>query len=219
MNKTILYHGSVNIVGQPIWGKGKTYNDYGLGFYCTKNLEIAREWACAYSHAGGYVNKYALDLKNLNVLDLTNEDYSVLNWIAILVNHRNFHTNSSVSKRAREFLHNNYYIDVNDYDLIVGYRADDAYFRFAKDFLNNAISIQKLSKAMQLGDLGKQVVLKSLKAFEIIKFIDYEVVDNIYYTKRVARDKLAREDYFKLTIEDENEVFLSDIMRGKTNGI
>jgi hypothetical protein len=108
---------------------------------------------------------------------------------------------------------------VNDYDLIVGYRADDAYFRFAKDFLNNAISIQKLSKAMQLGDLGKQVVLKSLKAFEIIKFIDYEVVDNIYYTKRVARDKLAREDYFKLTIEDENEVFLSDIMRGKTNGI
>lgn len=37
----------------------------------------------------------------------------------------------------------------------------DSYFSFAEDFLNNAISVSKLSKAMKLGNLGEQIVLKS----------------------------------------------------------
>ena len=29
-----LYHGSSSIIEKPKYGYGKTYNDYGLGFYC-----------------------------------------------------------------------------------------------------------------------------------------------------------------------------------------
>ena len=69
---------------------------------------------------------------------------------------------------AKEFLIKNYHIDVGNYDVIKGYRADDSYFRFAEDFLNNTISIQKLEEAMYLGKLGEQIVLKSPRAFERI---------------------------------------------------
>ena len=42
----ILYHGSTEIVKNPLYGNGKMYNDYGQGFYCTEEIELAKEWAC-----------------------------------------------------------------------------------------------------------------------------------------------------------------------------
>lgn len=61
MDKLILYHGSFEIVKNPLYGKGKVYNDYGQGFYCTESLEIAKEWACI-ENIDGYCNKYEIDL-------------------------------------------------------------------------------------------------------------------------------------------------------------
>ena len=46
MSKIILYHGSNEKIERPIFGKGKVYNDYGQGFYCTEHIELAKEWAC-----------------------------------------------------------------------------------------------------------------------------------------------------------------------------
>lgn len=215
MSKLILYHGSVDKIEKPIFGAGKPYNDYGLGFYCTESLELAKEWACVDNQTNGYANRYEMDLNGLKILRLTDSKYSILNWMAILVKFRTFDLNSAVSIRAKEFLLENYYINIDDYDVVIGYRADDSYFRFAKDFLNNTISVQKLSKAMQLGELGQQVVLISEKAFSTLEYIDSESVDHqIYYTKRVARDKRAREGYFYDVNEQvENEEFINDIMR------
>lgn len=59
--KIIVYHGSSKIIEKPIWGMGNPNNDYGLGFYCTENEELAKEWACS-SESDGYANKYSLDL-------------------------------------------------------------------------------------------------------------------------------------------------------------
>lgn len=42
-----LYHGSQIILEKPEYGKGARNNDYGRGFYCTEEIELAREWACA----------------------------------------------------------------------------------------------------------------------------------------------------------------------------
>ena len=215
MEKRIIYHGSISVIEKPIFGAGKPYNDYGLGFYCTESLELAKEWACVDNQTNGFANKYELDLTGLKVLNLSDEKYSILNWMAILVKFRSFDTTAEVSRRAKEFLIKNYYIDVAQYDVVIGYRADDSYFRFAKDFLNNTISVQKLAKAMQLGELGLQIVLISEKAFNSIHFISSEPVDHqIYYTKRFARDRSAREAYTSSsTASFENEEFISDIMR------
>ena len=53
----ILYHGSDHIIEKPVFGEGKSYNDYGRGFYCTEHVELAKEWACA-TGGDGYANRY-----------------------------------------------------------------------------------------------------------------------------------------------------------------
>lgn len=47
-----LYHGSLCIVERPEYGRGKPYNDYGLGFYCTETPDMAKEWAAARNRNG-----------------------------------------------------------------------------------------------------------------------------------------------------------------------
>lgn len=85
MSKVILYHGSKDIIEKPIYHKGKKENDYGFGFYCTENNELAKEWACSNNESNGFSNKYSVDITNLKILDLTDKRYSILNWIAILL--------------------------------------------------------------------------------------------------------------------------------------
>jgi len=216
MNKVFLYHGSCRIIEKPIFNFGKKYNDYGLGFYCTQNIEIAKEWACIDNQTIGFVNKYEIDLDKLTVLDLTNDKYTILNWLSILFKYRNFDLKNDFQIKAKKFLIDNFYIDIAKYDIVIGYRADDSYFQFVKDFINNTISIEKLSDAMRLGNLGKQVVLISQKAFNSVSFINYSIIDNeIYFTKRIARDKKARQDYQKNKRISSylNEKYLIDIMR------
>lgn len=42
----LLYHGSERRIEKPQFMLGKEHNDYGRGFYCTQDLELAKEWAC-----------------------------------------------------------------------------------------------------------------------------------------------------------------------------
>ena len=42
--KKIIYHGSSRIIEKPLFNFGKKYNDYGIGFYCTEEMELAKEW-------------------------------------------------------------------------------------------------------------------------------------------------------------------------------
>lgn len=210
----ILYHGSNNIIRQPFLGGGKIYNDYGQGFYCTDKIELAKEWACT-EEISAYVNKYELDMTGIKILDLSSEKYSVLNWLAILLKYRRIRITSPIMKRGIEWLISHYGIDISEYDIIIGYRADDSYFSFARAFVNNQISLKQLEYAMNLGELGIQYVLKSDKAFQILKFAGYEVVDReVYHIKRKRRDEDARRTYMsELEHEVEDGVFIRDLMK------
>ena len=180
MSKLILYHGSPEIVQTPQFGKGKSYNDYGKGFYCTEHLELAKEWACT-ENTDGYVNKYEFDTVGLSILNLSSDEYTILHWLALLVEYRKFRISTPIMKRGADWLKEPFLIDLTPYDAIIGYRADDSYFSFARAFINNEISLTQLSYAMRLGKLGEQFVLKSPAAFEWIKFTDYEIADNTVY--------------------------------------
>ena len=216
MAKLIIYHGSKDIIEKPYYG-GKAENDYGFGFYCTESLELAKEWSCSNNEKNGFANKYSIDLSGLKILDLTDKRYSILNWIAILLKFRTFDLINDISIQAKEYLIKNFYIDVNKYDIVIGYRADDSYFSFARDFVNNTIPVRKLSQAMELGQLGKQVVIVSELAFSKLHFEGFDTADRLeYFTKRKARDEKAREDYLKGTRKSStlaNDVFVVDIMR------
>ena len=219
--KKILYHGSEQIIEKPQFGKGARTNDYGRGFYCTENIELAKEWACS-KNTNGFANQYELDMTGMSVLNLTSSEYHILNWLAILADNRTYWERSSISEQAKKYLQENFLIEIGDYDIIIGYRADDSYFSFAQDFVANTISLQQLDKAMHLGKLGEQVVLKSQKAFKQIQFIDSVSADaEEYFAKKMLRDKQARQEYRQSKREqaDINDLYMLDIMReGMKNG-
>ena len=118
-------------------------------------------------------------------------------------------------KNAKDYLKEIFYLPAADFDLIIGYRADDSYFSFARAFLSNQISYKQLCLAMKLGKLGEQIVLKSKKAFDSIQFAEYELADfHEYYPKKKERDEKARSDYQKLLENDDLEgLFMRDILR------
>jgi hypothetical protein len=217
----IVYHGSDHIIEIPVFNGSKRTNDYGYGFYTTENPELAKEWACA-ANLDGFSNCYEADLDGLSVLNLNSPDYSILNWLAILTRYRTYWQKSSIAEEAKDYLHENFFIDPSDYDVIIGYRADDSYFSFAQDFVAGTISLSKLAEAMKLGKLGTQIVFKSEKAFQRIRFVNAERVSaSVYYEKKTVRDLEARRAYrnTKRSKDSINELFILDIMReGITNG-
>lgn len=193
-----LFHGSPSIIEKPQFGYGKVYNDYGLGFYCTDSLEMAKEWGVA-QNRNGYANRYELDCEGLKILDLNGPSFNILHWLAVLLENREFDVPSGLALEAKEYILNTFRVDYQAQDAIIGYRADDSYFSFAQDFINGTISYRQLNNAMHLGKLGQQFVLKSKQAFDRIQFLGYEVADHDeWYAKKMLRDRSARREYFSV---------------------
>lgn len=208
----LIYHGSNRIIEKPEYGLGNIHNDYGLAFYCTENIELAKEWAVSENH-DGFANAYNFCLEGMEVLHLGNGDYNILNWLAILLDNRVFSTGTDASM-ARNYIKNEFMPEYWKYDVIRGYRADDSYFAFANAFLNNAISIEKIYKVMKLGKLGEQIAIKSEKAFQYLVFEGADIaLHREYYAKKKNRDDEARRRYREERALLTDDIYMIDIMR------
>ena len=209
-----LYHGSEQLIEEPTFGKGKLNNDFGLGFYCTESEDLTKEWAVS-SLRNGFANRYTLGTEYLNVLNLNSPDFTILNWIAVLVEHRLFSIKTPVARRAKRYLVENFSVNVNAFDVVTGYRADDSYFDYAESFLNNGITVEQLARAMRLGKLGEQIVLKSRFAFSKLHYEGFEVADReTYFCLRKARNDEANRIYMEMLEEESDGLYIQDIMRG-----
>lgn len=209
-----LYHGSPNIIEKPLFGYGKPYNDYGLGFYCTDNPEMAKEWGVS-KDRDGYVNCYEINCDGLQILDLNAQEYCILHWLAVLLQNREFDVPTGLALEAKEYLISHFAVDYEDCDAIIGYRADDSYFSFAQDFINGTISYRQLNNAMHLGKLGQQFVLKSRTAFDRIRFVGSEVAEcGEWYTKKMLCDRTARREYFSVerSRRRRGDLYITQIM-------
>ena len=208
-----IFHGSQSVIKVPQYGLGKVGNDFGLGFYCTESEDLAKEWSVQ-PNSDGFVNAYELDMTGLNVLRLNTPEFTVLNWMAILVSHRQFKLKVPVAGAAYHYLKSRFAVNVDAYDVVIGYRADDSYFDFAEAFLNNSISVEQLAVALRLGKLGEQVVIKSQEAFGRIRFAGFSTADSaLYYPRRQARnDSAGREFEELLSRNDFNGLYMNAIL-------
>lgn len=205
MSSLTLFHGSKQIIQKPEYGKGKTWNDYGQGFYCTEVQDLAKEWACP-DQSDGFVNFYKLDISNLKILNLNSPDFTTLHWLTLLVCNRIFDIDTQIMQQAVSYLKANFSIPIEAFDIIRGYRADDSYFSFARAFLSNQISYSQLQRAMKLGELGEQIVIKSQKAFSRLEFINFETAEhNTWYQKRRLREDKAKSDFYSM--QSHNDLF------------
>lgn len=216
MNKIELLHGSDHVIEKPEFHLGKANNDYGRGFYCTRELPMAMEWACK-QNTDGFVNKYTLEQNSLKTLNLLDGDYNILHWMALLLKNRTFRLSNEIAIDARDYIIENFSINLTNYDIVIGYRADDSYFSFAESFVQNGLPLRTLNQALRLGKLGEQTVLISEKAFENLNFEGMELADKtIYYPKFITRDSSARETYrneIRKSRSYKDDIFVLDILR------
>jgi len=211
-----LYHGSKSKIEKPTTSGSKRDNDYGPAFYLTKDIESAHEWACR-NNTVGFINKYDIDLSKLKILDLTdNTKYSVLNWIAILLHFRALSPLFIANFKNRlDYIESHYYIDPREYDVVIGFRADDAYFRFPLDFVRGNITLEQLNNSFELGELGIQYVLISDKAINSLTFLESYQSEPKYINKYFDRVYSATTTYDNLS-KDEEGTRIFDIIRGIT---
>ncbi len=242
MSVITLYHGSKDIITTPDYNFNNPNNDFGRGFYCTEDLDLAKEWAVEADHDGN-ANKYFLELDGLKILDLLDSKYSVLHWITLLAAYRKRENNESEDKNIsrkdmmpdrefdeatkktikdnREWLMANCLLPIDDFDIIKGFRADDNYFLIAEDFLRNFLTLEGLKSALRLGDWGEQIVLKSEKAFSRIRFAGSELAPyKEFYVRRESRNAEAFNSYERIIEEyvnvyHDNEIRLNQIIAGK----
>lgn len=209
-----LYHGSEKKIEKPEFGVGNPANDYGLGFYCTQERNLACEWGVA-EYRNGFANRYEFETEGLEIVDLNTPRYCTLHWLAVLVENREFDMKYPQQRLAAEYLAKNFAVETDKADVIVGYRADDSYFSFAKDFLNNTLSYPQLQRAMKLGSLGNQFVVKSRRAFERLVF--REAIPSKWeewYPSKKQRDDDARSRYRQMRQSfDPHELTMLDILR------
>lgn len=210
-----LFHGSQKIIRLPVFGAGNPRNDYGLGLYCTADIDLAMEWACS-EEDDGFANKYQIETDGLSHLHLNEGGYHILNWLAILLENRTFDLSLPTAVRAKKYILDNFLPDYQKYDIITGYRADDSYFSFSRAFLSNGITLEQLKRAMSLGKLGEQIVIKSRAAFDRLTFLEAIPADaSVYHPRRIHRDRSARVAFQQMLQEDPgpNAIYVSDIIK------
>lgn len=213
-----IYHGSKYIIEHPTVKGSDINNDYGPSFYMTKDLAAAKSWACK-NNSVGLVNEYEINnasFARLKILDLTNKDkYSVLNWMAILMHFRQldstFVKNNSLTLKWLE----KYYIDVNEYDVIIGFRADDAYFRFPSRFVSNDLAFDDLEEVFLSGQLGIQYAFISERAIKLLSFKRIIECDEEYLGHYYSIVKKASKEFDELIsrTKDPKKKYILDLMR------
>lgn len=218
----ILHHGTKNKTLVPSFYFKNEGCDYGNGFYTTSDLTLGKEWASGYSinvrnTMEAYVYSYKIDLNQLKVLYL--DEYDVLHWVAELMYHRkDTSKRTNLFKARKEKFLQKYKIDTSQYDVIVGYRADDSFFLYYQDFINGDITKDTLESALKLGNLGVQYVIKSEKAYDLLDEIDKNSLTlheiEKYKNSFNERDLKARELYrYNRDNQDINGLTIFDILR------
>lgn len=216
-SKTIkVYHGTRDINLVPKYGVGKIRNDYGRGFYTTPNKQLGMEWAYS-GYSGGeghYCYEYELDIAGLKILDFTK--LSSLHWVAELLTYRAIDVEEDLGMKTVIIdFNNNFKLDTSMYDIIIGYRADDSYFKYIKAFVGNILGTASLEKSLRLGELGLQVFLKSNKAFNNLRYLQKFEVDVKYKAFYEKRNERALEGYrreLQNSIRDKNRITILSIL-------
>ncbi len=216
----IIYHGSKQIIKKPVVNGSDEHNDYGASFYLTTDLESAKVWACKHNTLG-IVNEYEIrktEYEKLKILNLTDkEKYSPLNWIAILVHFRKL--SGKFRNEYQLYLDwlEKYYIDISEYDVVIGYRADDAYFAFPLSFIQNQLSYDDLERIYRLGNLGVQQAFMSERAIKLLKFIRTRECDDSYIGKyyEIVREATKEFEDSISVVKDPYKTYIINMVRGE----
>lgn len=190
----IVYHGSEKIVQIPQYKGSRAGTDFGSGFYCTENLEMAKSW-CALRN-GTYVNKYELKLDNLKV-----KEYNLdLEWLLFVCKNR---SNMDLA------------IEEKTYDVIIGPTADDKLYRTVQNFLDNVYSVDETINILNCMKIDKQINLISKEALNNLEFLGVEelTLKEIFNIKEneMLNLSMLNDKVFKARRNSNKDIYYQDL--------
>ena len=174
--KVILYHGSKSGIRGAIAPISRESCDFGKGFYMGTDRIQPLTLICNYPNAKIYT--LSVELSELKIFDVE----VGLDWALLIAYNR-----GKMESVKNSSIYNRFACLSKDYDMIVGYIANDRMFVVLDRFFNGEITDLALINSLSALKLGKQYVALTEKACKKIKIInEQEISEN-------DRDRLKKE--------------------------
>lgn len=176
-NETVtLYHGSKSGLHGPIAPISRERCDFGKGFYMGTERLQPLTLICNYPDAKIYT--LSIDLSGLKILDVE----TGLDWALLIAYHRG---KMEAVKNSSIY---NYFANLSkNYDMIIGYIANDRMFVVLDRFFNGEITDLALIHSLSALKLGKQYVALTEKACSKIEILEAQELSG------EDRDRLKQE--------------------------
>ncbi|MGL5574588.1 MAG: DUF3990 domain-containing protein [Sarcina sp.] len=181
--RLIVYHGSDSVIESPRFDGGRKFRDFGLGFYGTTNIKVAKSWSTRKIEKDSYVNKYRFNTSKIESLTFDLD----LDWILCIAYNRRLIENESLNKALAIK-----YSDLSKYDVILGPTADDRMFDTLNMVFENNITLNHCLQSLNSMDLDIQYNFRSSKAINALEFINYIKLDELdkeYYSNEIKLKK------------------------------
>lgn len=146
----ILYHTSDRIIQEPDLSIGRRNADFGQGFYLSPDELFAGTWARERTDSAIYINRYELDLTDLNILKLERNE----KWFEYIFNNRRGKGNAG-----------------DDYDVIIGPIANDTLFETYGIITSGFLTDEQALELLSIGPEFRQVAIRSEKALSQLKWL------------------------------------------------
>lgn len=175
-NKTILYHGSKNGIVGSIKPISRDRCDFGSGFYMGDNPIQPLTLISDFKDSKFYI--VSIDLVDLKLKEIPLD----LDWAMIIAYNRGLLEDYKDTKFYKKY--EGMFID---YDLAVGYIANDRMFVVLDNFFKGTLTDKGLLKCLSALKLGKQYVALTNKATSKIK-IEKEI-ELLWLEKEVIKQR------------------------------
>ena len=208
-NKIVLYHGSKKGIEGNINPTSRKDCDFGRGFYMGTETLQPLTLICGEDRPVFYsvnLNLEGLSVKNIEL---------GLEWAMVIAFNRGYMDIIKGSEMYEKYAH---YLD--DYDVAVGYIADDRLYTELTKFFDGNITDIALMRCLSALDLGKQYVALTEKACKNITILKDESISNFELSILQERAKIRRLEGNTLAKEIEKEYrrvgkYYDEILRGE----
>ena len=172
-----LFHASYSVIEKPDIHYGRKNADFGQGFYTSDKYEFAGRWVVEKKDADIIINKYELDESSLKIKHFERSK----EWFEYIFNNR---------RGKADYL--------SEYDLIIGPIANDTIHDTLGVITSGFLSDDEAMKLLMVGDSYDQIVLKSQKASDNLKFISHDVLTTEQIREFKKLSDLDNEKYMEV---------------------
>lgn len=180
-----LFHASYQVIENPDVHHGRKNADLGQGFYTTDDRVFANRWVRESLGKDIIINHYELDDSDLKVKKFERDK----EWFEYIF------ANRRLKPDAYE-----------EYDLIIGPIANDTIYDTFGIITSGYLTDEEAMKLLMVGPCSYQIVLKTQKAADNLKFIKSEILSQdliIEGRREFEKENKAYQTEFARVMEQE----------------